>query len=195
MKTKSIKPQITFLNFPPSLALKQRIEKKIEKLYQFYDRIMHCDVTIEQEDKKKHQGKEYRIRIVLTIPKDKLTVSHCHDKNVGIAIRDAFLAARRLLLNYRTKRKGKVKLHPLTQRGTVVKIFSREGYGFILSGIQEYYFSASNLYQADFDRLTIGAEVQFFSVVAKEGWQANRITIHKLPNVAERAIKREKRKI
>lgn len=192
MQVRPLKPQVTFLNFPPTPALENRIYNKIAKLNQFHNKIMHCDVVVEQEQRNRHQGKFYKVRIALTVPGEKINVNHPRNENIGIAIRDAFLAARRLLLNYSQRRRGDVKAHPLMQHGIITRLFSQKRYGFIKSNGQEYYFSETNVSYSSFDQLTVGSEVQFIGTLAGEGWQAHRVSLGKHHStILDRAISTE----
>lgn len=169
-------PHITIRDFPQSEALEHNIKEHINKLNQFYNRIMHCDVVVEQAQKQKHQGKLYRTRITMTVPSGEIVINKQVHEDVYVSVRDAFNAARRKITNFSKVQRGVVKTHDLTYRGTVVRIFEKEGYGFIESNGSEYYFSSTNVVHPDFDRLEIGTNVNFIESYGNEGLQANRVS-------------------
>ena len=172
-------PNITIRDLPESAAIDTAIKDKIEKLAQFHDGIIACNVVVEQSQKKQHQGKLYKVNINLTVPKGELVVNKVEDEDVYVAIRDAFNAMRRQVQDKVNIQQGKVKVHELVLHGTIVRLFADEGYGFIESGGEEYYFSFANVTEQGFDKLDIGVEVQFIPVTGADGLQANRVTVGK----------------
>lgn len=172
-------PHITVRDLPHSTAIETQVLKKIDKLEQFYQQITRCDVVIEQNQKHNHQGKLYQVRITLSVPQKKLTVNHGQAEDVYVAIRDAFIAARRQLLNYVRQRRGTIKTHAMRLHGRIVRIFPRDRYGFIAENGNEFYFSDANLTNGDFDKLTVGCSVAFIESIAPGGQpQANRVTLY-----------------
>lgn len=167
--------QITFQGIPHSDAVEQEIRKKAEKLDRFYDSIMGVRVVVESEERHHHQGKLYCVRIDLTVPGGELVVNRKMDEDLHVAMRDAFDAMRRQLQDYGRKQRGEVKTHEPEFHGTVARIFPEEGYGFIASGENEYYFNAAAVVEPDFERLTTGTLVVFVPAVGKDGPQAVRV--------------------
>lgn len=170
--------QITIRDLPNSPALESHIRKKAQKLNQFYQRIGSCRIVITIPQKHKHQGKLFCVRIDLTVPGKELVVNRKLDQDIYIAIRDAFNAVERQLENYSRKQKGHVKTHELEMRGVIERIFFDEGYGFIKGNTDgnEYYFSSVNVSNPSFDQLQVGDAVEFISMMANDGLQANRVT-------------------
>lgn len=172
-------PHITVRDLPHSNAIESQVLKKIDKLEQFYQQIMRCDVVVEQNQKHNHQGKLYQVKIILSVPHKRLTINHGQDEDVYVAIRDAFNAARRQLQSYARQRRGTVKTHAIRLHGRIVKIFPKDRYGFIAENGNEYYFSEANLTNGDFDKLSVGSSVAFIESVVPGGQpQANRVTIY-----------------
>ena len=116
--------QINFRDIPHSDAIEARVREKANKLDKFYDHIMTCRVMIEAPHGHHHKGNLYHIRIDLTVPNGEIVVNrdpkdhHAHE-DVYVAIRDAFDAARRKLQDYARKRRGDVKKHGVSPRGTL----------------------------------------------------------------------------
>ncbi len=172
--------KIVIRDIPSSPALEDHIRKKAEKLTHYYNHINSCQVVIDVPQKHKRQGKLFNVRIDLTVPGKELIVNRKLDEDVYIAVRDAFAALLRQLENYSRKRRGDVKTHENGNHGYISKIFSHDGYGFI-QGIDgnEYYFSVTNMSPTQFEKLTIGDSVQFFSVTADDGFHAHHVTIER----------------
>ena len=93
---------ISFRNFPRSEAVAARIEEKICKLEQYYDRIICCRVVVQAPHRHNTKGKLYQVHIHLGLPGDDIVVGndsakdHSHE-DVYIAVRDSFEAIRRQL--------------------------------------------------------------------------------------------------
>lgn len=168
--------QITIRDIPISSALETNIRKRVEKLQRFYKRIISCHVVIEVPQKHKHQGKLYNVRIDLTVPpKMEFVVTRKKDQDVYIAIREAFNAMTKQLKEYAHKRHGQVKFHHNVMHGHIVRIFSKEGYGFIKGADgNEYYFSITNL-QLPMNKLHLGDAVEYIPEQLSEGKQAQHV--------------------
>lgn len=96
-------PQIVFEGMDSSEAVRERIEKEIGKLEQFYDRITACRVAVRAPGQHKRNGGLFEVRVYLVLPGGgEIAVGrnpqqdHAHE-DVYVAIRDAFAAARRHL--------------------------------------------------------------------------------------------------
>lgn len=174
-----IQPCITFLDVPQSQAIESDIRKRIDKLEVFYPHLMRCDVVVKQELKHSHQGKLYRPRITVSVPGEKINVNHACNEDVYIALRDAFNAVKRKLQDFSRRQRGDIKHHALPLRGRVARIFSEEGFGFIDANDNEYYFSAFNVSNTDFDGLKPGMLVEFLEDNSAEGAQAKRVILIK----------------
>jgi ribosome-associated translation inhibitor RaiA len=105
--------QITLRDMPHSDALETDIRGRVEKLEQFYPHMMGCHVTVELPGKHKHQGKDFNVRIDMTVPGSEIVVNRGHGEDVYVVLRDTFDAARRKLEDYSQKQRGEVKNHSL----------------------------------------------------------------------------------
>lgn len=168
---------IRFLDVPASAAVEAEIRKRAEKLDQFCDHVMHCEVTVGLAGKHHAQGRMYEVHVDLTVKGTEIVINRVHrHEDVYVVIRDAFEAADRKLQDYVREKRGDVKLHDLPLRGVVTKMF-QEGYGFIETPDgREFYFSRDNLDYPGFELLQVGAEVQFIEQASDEGLQAKRVT-------------------
>ena len=171
-------PQITLKNVPHSAAVEAKIRDKIVKLDQFSDRLMSCRVTVEESQRRHHQGKLFSVRIDMTVPGKELVVNRVENEDCYVAVRDAFDAAKRQLEEHSRKRRGEIKSHAEAPRGTVAKIFPFDGYGFITtSDGREIYFHRNSVIEPSFDQLEEGAAVAFLEEQGKEGPQAVRVAV------------------
>ena len=103
--------QISLHGIKPSDALHNAIREKAEKLNRYYSHIMSCRVVLELAGRRKRQGKQFTVRIDLKVPGGEVVVTHEHDEDVQIALRDAFDAAKRRLEDFGRKQRGDVKAH------------------------------------------------------------------------------------
>jgi len=165
--------QITVRDIPGSPALESHIRSKTSKLSQFYDRMISCKIVVEFEQKHKHRGKLYNVRIDVAVPGKELVVTKKSNEDVYIAIRDAFSAIIRQLENHSHKRHGRVKTHTDVMHGYIARMREDEGYGFIEgTDGNEYYFSVTNVRHPGFERLMIGDAVEYIPEPVSDGWQA-----------------------
>lgn len=117
--------KITLRDIPQSEALETAIREKADKLDQFYQSIMACRVTIEIPGKHKNQGKEFTVRIDLTVPGKEIVIDRDHHEDVYVALRDAFDNARRQLEDYARRQRGEVKTH-VEERATAAGMPAEE---------------------------------------------------------------------
>lgn len=172
-----IAPQITIKDIPRSAALEARIVRKVNKLNSHFPRIMACRVVVETPQKHQHQGKLFNVRIDLTIPGEEFPITKNANEDVYVAVREAFGDASRQLeeFNNRVHSEGRANHAKIPLRGTVDRIFSNLGYGFIeaLDG-HDVYFHHSVVKPA-FKYLTVGTAVQFLEEMGEKGPQACRV--------------------
>jgi len=171
-----IEPKITIKDFPHSEAITTRIQERVAKLDQFYSRITACRVTIEQSQRRHHQGKLFNVKIDLTVPGSEIVVNRDEHEDPYVVIRDAFDALERKLESYARKQRGEVKAHVEVPLGRVTKLFSERGYGFIeTTDGRELYFHRNSVLEPDFESLQIGSAVAFLEEQGNKGPQATRI--------------------
>ena len=101
--------QISLHGIERSRALNSAVRARAEKLERYYDRIMSCRVVLEPAGRHKHQGQQFSIRIELKVPGGEIAVTHKHDEEVQVALRNAFDAARRKLEDYARMQRGDIK--------------------------------------------------------------------------------------
>jgi ribosomal subunit interface protein len=177
-------PEISFQNVDHSEAIERRIREAIARLERFHPRITACRAVVTRENRQRHKGDLYKIRLHVTLPGREVVINragaqtHAHE-DVFVAIRDAFDAATRQLEDEARRARGDVKAHEPPVHGHVARLFGEEGYGFIAaSDGQEVYFHRNAVPDGGFERLEEGAEVRFVLAEGEgvEGAQAS--TVH-----------------
>jgi len=103
--------QITVRGMEHSDMLDQHIRERVDKLDRFYPKLLGCRVVAELDDRHKHQGKHFAVRVDLTAPGKEIVVNRQHAEDVYVALRDAFDAAKRQLEDYASIQRGDVKSH------------------------------------------------------------------------------------
>ena len=112
--------QLTFRNVKPSAAVAARVQAEAKKLERLYHRITHCRVIIEAPHRHHRRGETFQVRIELAVPGAGIMIRHAPSfshgaaqtekgrwskqlelgsphKDMYLAVRDAFRAARRRL--------------------------------------------------------------------------------------------------
>jgi len=170
--------QITARDIEVTDAIRVDIEAKAEKLDKYYDRIMRCRVVLESPKRHQHDGKLYNVHIYLTVPGSELMVKRDLDKDLYVAIRDAFQAARRKLEDFASQQRLDVKRHEEPPVAKITSLFSEQGYGFITrqDGL-EVYFHKNSVVNKDFNKLKVGMKVRFAEEMGVKGPQASSVTV------------------
>ena len=101
--------QITVRDMEHSAALDEHIRTKAAKLEQYFSPITSCRVVAEAPHKHHHQGRQFVVRLDITVPGQEIVVNHEHDEDVYVALRDAFGAAKRRLEDYARIRRGETR--------------------------------------------------------------------------------------
>ena len=175
--------QISFRHMDHSAALEQNIRERAEELRQFSERVMRCDVVVEQKHQRHQQGNIFHVRIHITVPGDEIVVSrdnsanHAHE-DAYVTVRDAFDAARRQLEDNLRRALQHTKHHEPPQHGRISELIPMEDYGRIeTSGGRDIYFHRNSVTNADFDKLDIGMEVRFSETMGDDGPQASAVQL------------------
>jgi cold shock CspA family protein len=166
-----------------SEAIAALVQEKAADLETFSDHIMGCRVVVEPASKHHQHGNLYEVRIDLTVPGEVIAVTREPGdqpkyRDLQVALRDAFDAARRQLEDYVRRCRGAVKEHEGQPRARVSQLCPEEGYGFLETpdGREIYFHRHSVLHEA-FDRLQLGTEVSFAEEEGKKGPQASTVTL------------------
>ena len=92
---------IEFKDFNESEEVRSAVERRIQKLEHFYDRIENCHVVISRPSKTPGDQR-LEIHIQIAIPGDDVVVTRTPEQNTGrsdyfLTIKNAFLAAEKVL--------------------------------------------------------------------------------------------------
>ena len=176
--------QITSRDFSLNTAVEREIREKAAKLEKYFQHIIGCRVIVEAPGMHRHTGQHqhkggpFRVRIDLSVPGTELVADHQADKDLRVAIRNAFDAMRRQLEDHARLRRGATKTHEESPHGRVSTLFSQEGYGFIeTTDKREIYFHRNSLARGSFDQLKVGMNVRFVEEPGEKGPQASTVTL------------------
>lgn len=175
--------KITFRHMKRSEALETNIREHAAGLDKFCSQIMHCDVILEEGQRRHQQGNLFHVRIDITVPDGEVVVCrspqqhHAHE-DPYVAVRDAFDAARRQLQDYSRRRGQQVKRLNANPIGHVTLIEPMMDFGRIgTDDGRDIYFHRNSVVNADFDDLTVGMQVQFVEESGDEGPQASTVKV------------------
>ena len=171
--------QVTFRNLEPTPAMNAAVQKRAASLGRYFPGVLECRVVIQAPHRNRRKGKLYQVAVDTKIPGKKLVVhrnpaARGAHQDFYVAIRDAFDAARRELMDEARRRRLQVKFHSGESAGRVVRLFP-EGYGYLetLDG-REIYFHRNSVVDG-FERLGVGAAVRFSEEMGNEGPQASTV--------------------
>lgn len=185
--------EITYKHVDGSDWIDDYIRSRAAKLENISDDIVSCRVVIEQTQHPHRTGNPYRAHIEVNLPARGALVAEKTDKVIDPhvqlrpIIRNAFEAMEKQLKKQCAKRNGHVKQtndEPIPSVAAVVRLFEKDGYGFIknLSG-EEFYFHRNSVLHDDFDRLSEGTRVRFEPEEGEKGLQASTVQILDKPGV------------
>lgn len=173
-----IPPEVAFRHMDPTEAVEERLSEEIERLDELDDQLITCRVMVELPERRQRKGNRYHVRIDLTRPGEEIVVDrhpveHTSHEDPLIAIGEAFGAARKRLVEAKSRRRGEVKAHEEPPRGRILRIFDGEDYGFIETADgREVYFHRNAVTNGGFDRLSAGMPVRYVEEQGEEGPQA-----------------------
>lgn len=175
--------QVTFRNMEHSDPIETLVRQKATRLDRFAAHVMGCRVVVEPAGKHHQQGNLYRVCIDLTVPGEEIAVTrapdeHTEHRDVQVALRDAFDAARRQLEDYLRRRRGYVKTLETAPHARVSKLCPKEEYGFLQTPDgRDIYFHRHSVLNEAFDRLQPGTEVAFIEEAGNKGPQASTVKL------------------
>ena len=196
-----IPTHVTFRGFPHSDYLESEVRKHVAGLEQFYAGILRCRVIVSLPHQHRHDGRHFHVRIELTVPggppivvnhdpslhhrlKDVEAEGHHKEAEIdpvhryaGVAVREAFDAARRQLEDFAREQRGAIKTHQVPAHGEIVAVERADGYGFIRAGEDRIYFHRASVLDHAFDKLVPGTRVTFVEEQGEKGRQASTVRI------------------
>lgn len=91
--------QITLRNLRRSTALSARIRELSERLGERHPGIINCRVAVAHETARPGRKRAFEVTVRVRVPGRELVASREHDEDVYVALRDAFEAIRRQLID------------------------------------------------------------------------------------------------
>ena len=96
--------QIVMQGMERSDALEARIRESAAKLEQVQPRLTSCRVVVDEMDRHRQQGRQFRVKVEARSPGHEQAISTLHHhEDVYVAVRDAFDSVRRQLDEGRTR--------------------------------------------------------------------------------------------
>jgi len=192
--------EITFKEMDRSKAVEDRIRELAAKMERVYDRVVRCDVVVETPHRHQTKGRQFHVRVRLTVPGGEIVVSHDPGmdgarEDIFVAIRDTFAAAKRQLEDHAQKSLRRGEGAPRSRNGAshgrISFIDVEREWGWIEpdDGRQLYFHRNSVL--GGVDRLAVGDEVRFTEENGNEGPQASTVDpvgLHGRHHVLEPAV-------
>ncbi len=173
--------QIAFHNMPPSEQIEAKIREEVERLDEFYNRIMSCRVVVDVPHRHHKEGNLYQVRIDLKAPGAEIVVKrdpaeHREYRDLDLAIRDAFDEAKRQLEDLARIERRQVKTLESLPHARVARLFPESGYGFLETPDgREIYFHEHSVLDGKFRELEVGTEVRFVEEEGEKGPQASTV--------------------
>lgn len=98
--------QITMRDMPHADAIEAAIRRKVTGLERVHARITAVRATVEAPHHHSHQGNLFTVKVDITLPGGEIVVNRDHAEDVYVALRDAFQAARRQLIEHAERGQG-----------------------------------------------------------------------------------------
>jgi cold shock CspA family protein len=154
------------------------IRDKALKLDRFYDQIIGCRVKVDVPHRSQRSGIMYNVRIDITVPGGELIVKREPDEDLHVAIVNSFETAQRRVKEYADRQRGEVKTHFEKPVARVLRIFTEQGYGFLMTHEgREVYFHKNAVLDGKFEVLNVGTEVTFIERSGDKGSQASSVSV------------------
>jgi ribosomal subunit interface protein len=154
------------------------IRDKALKLDRFYDQIIGCRVKVDVPHRSQRSGIMYNVRIDITVPGGELIVKREPDEDLHVAIVNSFETAQRRVKEYADRQRGEVKTHFEKPVARVLRIFTEQGYGFLMTPEgREVYFHKNAVLDGKFEVLNVGMEVTFIEQSGDKGSQASSVSV------------------
>jgi cold shock CspA family protein/ribosome-associated translation inhibitor RaiA len=173
--------QISFRHMDHSPEIEASIREKAAGLDKFASEIMSCRIVAGPVGKHHQHGNLYQVRLDISVPGEEIAVTRepaqqPGHKDINVAIRDAFDAARRKLEDYARCRRQDVKVHEAMPHGRVSRLFPHENFGFLETPEgREVYFHGQSVVHDVFKQLQVGTEVTFVEKQGEKGPQASTV--------------------
>lgn len=172
--------EVTFRNAERSEPVEEVIRERVDKLNRYFEHIISCRVTVEVPNRTpQYDVLNHRVSVEISVPNEELVVSrepneHDNFNDIYVTLRDAFDAAEQQLRTYAGRLQETRVVREDKPTAIVEKMFTEEGYGFLLtSDGREIYFHENSVSAPGFDGLQLGDTVRFVESRGDEGPQAS----------------------
>lgn len=96
--------QVTFRNMDASPAVEADVLRRAASLERYHPRLQSCRIVVEAPHRHRRKGAPYRVRLDMIVPGAEVVAGrnpseHAAHADVYVAVRDAFRAARRELMD------------------------------------------------------------------------------------------------
>jgi cold shock CspA family protein len=173
--------KINFHGLDRSEALEASVREWAAKLDSVYPRIQRCEVAIEAPHRHQRQGRQFHVRIDITVPDGEIVVSRdpgpaqAHE-DPFVAVRDSFRAARRQLDDHvRRHLRGDVKTHEGPAHGRVTFLDAEREWGTLEADDGRPIYFHRNSVLGGVEKLELGHEVRFAEEAGDKGPQATTV--------------------
>ncbi len=176
--------QIDFQGMTAGPGRHSSIEEHVGRLEKRFGRLTACRVVVKGPGGHHRTGGLYEVNIRLALPNgrevnvDRTAEADERHADLSFAINDAFKRARRQLQDHARELGGQVKQHENQPIGTVRRLDSSGGFGFLEAADgHEVYFHRNSVLDDAFDRLGAGSRVLFSEEVGEQGPQASTVRL------------------
>lgn len=171
--------QITFRRMAHSPSIEQLIQEKAAKLNNFSNQIISGKVVVDLPHRHHQSGNQFHLAIEISTRQGKIVVNREEgDRDIFIAVREAFASAARKLEESQRINRHEVKMHESPPLARIVRIFPDKGYGFLETPDgREVYFHQNSVINGNFERLLAGDPVTFSEESGEEGPQATFVRV------------------
>jgi cold shock CspA family protein len=177
-----IQTTLAFKGIDRSPALEKAISKRVKELAHLRRGLMRVHVVVSELGRHQQQGRHFSVHLDLHCKgrSNDIAITHRHDEDPFVALRDAFDAAKRVLQEDLHRVRGDVKQHAQARRGRVARVDRDGGFGFIEDHDgQEYYFGRDNVANHSFENLQPGQPVSFLEDYGADTPQAKRVNVQR----------------
>lgn len=116
----AIPTEVTFHDLDHSDSVEAAIHRWVARLEHVHDRIVRCNVKVEQPHKSHRHGREFEVHVVLEWWGENIATSRHRHEDIYVAIADAFRASRRQLLDQLDTRREFVRAPFVSRHSTAV---------------------------------------------------------------------------
>lgn len=149
------------------------IDERLARLSERYSRLIRVHVTLKRG--RHHQHGTEEVAIVATYPGATLRAAK-QEEGMRDAVHAALDALERELAAHHDERRHFGKVPGPRSSGTIARLFTDRGYGFIVSDEgEDIYFHQNALHELDFASLPLGLPVELEIQRGEQGLQASRV--------------------